>query len=178
MELAEGCLDDELRAAQAQGQAGIEPRALVRDFGQAAAAFDYLRRVGLAHCDVKGANLLRVGPVLKVSDFGLLQPLGGPCRAGYTPAYAAPEQINGWPSGQTDQYALAVTWCELRGGRLPFAGNDLNALLDGHKHRQPDLSMLPARERLPVARALSKAPEGRWRSCGEFVRALRAAARS
>jgi len=40
------------------------------------------------------------------------------------------------------------------------------------------ISMLPARERPPVARALSKAPEGRWRSCGDFVRALRAAARS
>ncbi len=36
-------------------------------------------------------------------------------------AYAAPEVFRGQRSRWTDQYALAVSYCEVRGGRLPFA---------------------------------------------------------
>ena len=36
-----------------------------------------------------------------------------------------------------DQYALAVTWCHLRGGRLPFAGTPAQVMM-GHMQQQPD----------------------------------------
>src|SRR5262249_3560431 len=71
------------------------------------------------------------------------------------------------------QYSLAVTYCLLRGGRLPFTGGPA-ALVAGHLHRPPDLSMLPQRERPVVARALAKEPSKRWPNCRAFVAALRA----
>src|SRR5947209_16690599 len=37
-----------------------------------------------------------------------------------TPDYAAPEVFRSRLSNRTDQYALAITYCQLRGGRLPF----------------------------------------------------------
>ena len=40
-----------------------------------------------------------------------------------TPAYAAPEFFNDQASRWSDQYSLAVAYCQMRGGRLPFAGS-------------------------------------------------------
>jgi hypothetical protein len=45
----------------------------------------------------------------------------------------------------------------------------------GHLEREPDLTMLPAKEREVVAKALDKNPEQRWDSCREFVARLREA---
>src|SRR5262249_10198787 len=92
-----------------------------------------------------------------------------------TPAYAAPEFFKGQTTSQSDQYSLAVTYCQLRGGRLPFAGT-LEEIMMGHAQKEPDLSMVPEAERPVVARALSKKPEERWPSCRAFVQALAATA--
>jgi hypothetical protein len=66
---------------------------------------------------------------------------------------------------------LAVTYDQLRTGRLPFTGS-IGEVLDGHLHRPPDLSGLPDGERQVVGRALAKCPKERWPSCREFVRQL------
>jgi tetratricopeptide (TPR) repeat protein len=87
-------------------------------------------------------------------------------------AYAAPEFFRGETSGRSDQYSLAVTYCHLRGGRLPFHGNDAQ-LMAGHLGQPPDLTMLPPEERVAVARALAKDPDDRWPSCRDFVDAVR-----
>jgi len=68
-----------------------------------------------------------------------------------------------------------VSWCQLRGGRLPFEGEPVQVVA-GHLYRPPDLTMLPEVERPAVARALSKQPDERWPSCRGFVEALRDAA--
>src|SRR5262249_47519149 len=75
-----------------------------------------------------------------------------------------------------DQYSLAVTYVQLRTGRLPFRGPVADVLL-GHLHREPDLSGLPEAERAAVARALAKVPEDRWPSCRTFAKGLELAAR-
>src|SRR5207247_2372063 len=87
-------------------------------------------------------------------------------------AYAAPEFLSGHTSHQSDQYSLAVTYCQLRGGRLPFAGNAAQVMA-GHLMNAPDLSMLPPEEQPAVGRAMSKEPSARWPSCLAFVEALR-----
>ena len=89
-----------------------------------------------------------------------------------SPHYVAPEVLEGRVSQRTDQYSLAVTYFQLRTGRLPFAGDSVNQVLYAHVHRPPDLSGLPEEERAVVARALAKRPEDRWPSCREFVRRL------
>jgi formylglycine-generating enzyme required for sulfatase activity len=91
-----------------------------------------------------------------------------------TPAYAAPEFRNKEVSAHSDQYSLAVSYCQLRGGRLPFTG-DTAQIMMGHLLHPPDLTMLPAAERPAVARALAKKPEDRWPSCRAFALAVAAA---
>src|SRR5262249_6790201 len=133
-------------------------------------------RVGhsIVHCDIKPQNLLLLGGGVKVADFGLADAIERSItsRTGaMTPAYAAPEIFQGQVSRYSDQYSLAVTYCRLRTGGLPFRGNQLQVMA-GHLTRPPDLSLLPAPERDIVARALAKQPQDRWPSCRAFAEEL------
>jgi len=98
------------------------------------------------------------------------------CSKGFslTLAYAAPECFDGTTSFRSDQYSLAVSYCYLRGGRLPFDGTYVE-IIDGHRMKSSDLSMLPECERFAVAKALEKLPKNRWPNSANFVQALREA---
>jgi formylglycine-generating enzyme required for sulfatase activity len=78
------------------------------------------------------------------------------------------DRISRW----SDQYALAITYFQLRTGIFPFTTSHLRLFAP------PDLLSLPAGERTVVARALARTPEDRWPSCRAFVEALEAAART
>lgn len=184
MELADGTLLDRYDDAVKQGQPGIPRRELLRYSRDAATVLDYLNKprhflggkkpVGIQHCDIKPQNLLLLGGGVKVADFGLARVLEGSAGfhgGGLTPAYAAPELFDGRMTRHSDQYALAVTYCQLRSGKLPFTGN-LSQLKDGHLSAAPNLSMLPAVERPIIERALAKSPHARWPNCRAFVKAL------
>jgi hypothetical protein len=186
MELADRTLLDRLREATRQGQTGIPGAELLEYMREAAKGVDYLNeplhtgegleRVGIQHRDIKPQNLLLVGGSVKVADFGLARLLEHHITGhsgGLTPAYAAPEFFQGRTASQSDQYSLAVAYCQLRGGRLPFTGNAA-ALMAGHLAQDPDLTMLPPPEREVMARALAKDPGLRWPSCQELVRTLAA----
>ena len=189
MELADGTLLDRLNACRRQNLPGIAPVELLDWFQQAARGLDFLneprhvlveggRAAGIQHGDVKPQNLLLVGSLCKVGDFGLLRRLEATVSQktnSMTAAYAPPEVFEGHASAHSDQYSLAVSWCQLRGGRLPFEGQ-LVQVMAGHLYRPPDLTMLPQAEQAAVARALSKPPQERWPSCRQFVEALRGAA--
>ncbi|MFO0964618.1 MAG: serine/threonine-protein kinase [Gemmataceae bacterium] len=169
LELAEGTLQD---------QSGL-PRERVFDyFRQAAEGIDFLHKQGMQHRDIKPSNLLLVGGgTLKVGDFGLVRHVAqtSTTHTGImTASFAAPEFFDGRTTNQSDQYSLAVTYCQVRGGRLPFAGTPAQVMA-GHLTKAPDLTMLPADERPAVARALSKRPADRWSSCVAFVQALEGA---
>jgi hypothetical protein len=186
MELAEGTLHDRLRQARDQRLTGIPAEELLGYMADAARAIDFLNaprhtieghpNVGVQHRDIKPQNLLLVGGGLKVADFGLAQVLErshADHSGSLTPSYAAPEFFDGRTAHSSDQYSLAVTYCQLRGGRVPFTGT-IAQVMKGHLEREPDLGMLPASERPAVARALSKDPEARWPSCKAFVAGLTA----
>lgn len=137
--------------------------------------------VALQHCDIKPQNLLLVGNSVLVCDFGLARVLGDDQRtktamAG-SPAYMAPEVIrNRKPSNATDQYALAITYFELRTGRLPFDHESYAAVLDAHLRGKLDWSLLPPAEREVIIKATSLEPSARFATSLEMVRALRRAA--
>jgi serine/threonine protein kinase len=183
MELAEGSLLDLLEAYYSEFHTPIAPDQVCRYLAQVGDTLDFLnarqhsvdgRRVSFQHCDIKPSNLLLFGETVKVSDFGLASPTSSMLkfhrRAG-TLDYAAPEVFQGRLSDWTDQYSLAVTYCMLRGGRLPFT--DTPPKFDPEYVRPtPDLSMLEARERPIVARALAPIPQNRWPSSLELVTAL------
>ncbi len=188
MELAERTLLDRLRQAQGEGLPGVPPPELLESMHEAAKGIDFLneprhlvdggRPVGIQHKDIKPQNLLLVGGCVKVADFGLAKLLENTSTAasgGMTVSYAAPEFFSGRATRWSDQYALAVTYCQLRSGRLPFEGPPAQVMA-GHVTRPPDLAMLPEAERPAVARALAKRPEDRWPSCRAFVEALAACA--
>jgi formylglycine-generating enzyme required for sulfatase activity/serine/threonine protein kinase len=185
MELADGTLLDRLRRALANGQPGIPASELLEYMREAAKGLDYLNEfgsslsgtggpVGIQHKDVKPQNLLLAGGTVKVADFGLAKVMEHTVSSvsrGLTPAYAAPEFFKGQATRWSDQYSLAVAYCQLRGGRLPFEGNHYQ-LMAGHVTEPPDLSMLPPEERPVAARALAKKPDERWPTCRAFVEAL------
>ncbi len=187
MELGDRTLLDRLAEAWQQGHAGIPRDELLDYMRDAARGLDFLNEyrdpaggaaVGIQHKDVKPQNLLLVGGCVKVADFGLAKVLEHTVTAasgGLTPAYAAPEFFKGEATRWSDQYCLAVSYCQLRGGELPFTGSHVQVMA-GHVTQPPDLTMLPAAERAAVARALAKEPDKRWPSCRDFVAALHATA--
>lgn len=89
-------------------------------------ALEYLHDQGVIHRDIKPSNMmLKSDGTLKIIDFGLARSLeqinirGTQVRG--TPAYMAPEQIEGKHLGYaTDLYQAGVSLFELLTGRLPF----------------------------------------------------------
>src|SRR5262249_15057854 len=113
---------------------------------------------------------------VKVADFGLVKHLerssGSGLMGGVTPIYAAPETFSNKISKHSDQYSLAIVYCELLTGKRPVNGKNVRQLALQHMTETPELGMLPEGDRAAVAKALSKDPDERFSSCTAFIRAL------
>ncbi|HVS71514.1 MAG TPA: serine/threonine-protein kinase, partial [Phycisphaerae bacterium] len=141
---------------------------------EAAEALAFAAQHGITHRDIKPGNLMlsRSGRC-KVTDFGLAHiadPADGfamPKNAVGTPAYIAPELLNGFPaSAKSDVYSHACTMFFLLTGKTPFQSRDKAALLRMHLDMPPP-SITSLRPDLPdslakvINRALSKNPDDR-----------------
>ena len=169
--------------------AGMPAWEVVEIVTAVADALDYAHARGLLHRDIKPPNILLTKPErgrrrILLADFGIARNTAE--NSGLTDTnvtlgtlnYAAPEQLTGSPvDGRADQYGLAATAYTLLTGSPPFAdsnpavviGRHLNAAPPRLVDRRPELAALD-----PVlARALSKNPDRRYRTCIEFADALR-----
>lgn len=175
MELASGTLADLQKECVRSGVAGLQPIEAAEYMMDAAKGLDYLNANGIHHQDIKPENLLLVGGCVKVADFGLvhfLQHTQSNFNGGMTIPYAPPEFFDNQITKWSDQYQLAISYCHIRGGRLPFTGN-VAKIINGHLHEQPDLTMIQPAERPAVAKALAKKPMDRWPNCRAFAEQLR-----
>ncbi|RUL87228.1 serine/threonine-protein kinase [Tautonia sociabilis] len=157
---------------------------IARDLAE---ALDHAHELGIVHRDVKPSNVLidAAGEVL-LADFGLAQHRG-PSSTTITevgtimgtPGYMAPEVaagIQGDVPPACDQYSLGVVLFELLCGHRPFQGpshvviyRKIESDPPSPRHFRPDLS--PALETICL-RALSRRPEDRYSTIGDFASAL------
>ena len=118
-----------------------------------------------------------------LADFGLTRRLdeqGGPAGEGRsvgTPAYLAPEQIEGGPvDGRTDDYSLGCLLYECLTGETPFARGSRLAVAWAHLEEEPP-SASGRRPELPEAidavlrRAMAKQPGDRYPTCAALIAA-------
>lgn len=142
---------------------------------------------GVVHCDLKPENVLlrasQDGVRAQIADFGIahaLRSADGPGEIRGTPHYMAPEQfVDPAAIGPaTDLYALGCIAFELTARRLPVEGRTALAIGTLHVSGPPapwvDAIGAPPALGAWIARALAKAPRGRWSGAAEARAALRA----
>ena len=116
----------------------------LRIFDEILAGMEFAHAQGVTHRDLKPDNIMmtKSGKV-KISDFGLAKvrniktvTVTGAVMG--TPAYMAPEQIQGEPpSASMDQYALGVVAFQIFTGRLPFECEDMMQTITKHLIEEP-----------------------------------------
>ncbi len=137
--------------------------------GQLCDALQFAHDEGVVHRDIKPENILidRRGRV-KIADFGLAKLLGKPAdlptltkthQLMGTPAYMAPEQIEGQPviDHRADIYSLGVVFYELLTGELPL----------GRFQPPSQKADLDARLDEVVLRTLEKEPDRRYQQASQ-----------
>ncbi|MGW7490880.1 protein kinase domain-containing protein [Streptomyces sp. NPDC054786] len=160
--------------------------------GQVLDALEHSHRHAIVHRDIKPANVMLTGTgKVKVVDFGIAKALSevatrltGTGVAVGTPAYLAPEQINGGETDhRTDLYAVGCLLYELLTGRPPYTGDSPFSVMHQHLAAEP-VPPSQLRPELPpavdavIVRALHKGRQDRFPHASAMHEALDEAART
>jgi eukaryotic-like serine/threonine-protein kinase len=187
---------------EAEKVARLPPRTAqetLRILEPAAEALALAHRKGIAHRDVKPANIFILGDprgdfTVKLLDFGIAkvvqdaQRLGGSFAqtqgvvSSFTPAYGAPEQFSrshGSTGPWTDVFALGLIFTELMTQEAALRGDDLTQLafcsMDPRRRPTPRTygANVPDSVEAVLRRALAVAPDERYQTMAELWDALR-----
>ena len=162
----------------------LEPQRVARLLERCCDALSYANANGVIHRDLKPANILMgADGEAKVADFGVaFSNLAFDSTRSMvvgSPAYMAPEQIEGRPSSmKTDMYSMGIVLYKMLVGALPFPPDSPAAMtarimlgnLPGPGERRPEL---PPMLDVIFARATSRDPQQRYGSWEEFAADLR-----
>jgi serine/threonine protein kinase len=167
-----------------RAEGALEPDRTVAICAQIASALDAAHARGLVHRDVKPSNVLLDGSEhVYLADFGLTRSLGNPIaesgeeRSIGTPAYLAPEQLEGLVvDGSADVYSLGCVIYECLTGERVFPRDSRLAEAWAHLEEEPPRASrtrrgLPEPVDRVISRALAKEPAERYPTCGALVAA-------
>jgi len=181
MELVEGeSLADRLK----HGPLAIDQ--VLRYGGQIADALTTAHAHGIIHRDLKPGNIMETPKGIKVLDFGLAKcepsimfgnsetTLTGLGEILGTPAYMAPEQLEGRDcDARTDIFALGLVLFEMSTGSRAFDASSQAQLIAQIMHGKPAVEKVaPPPLRTLVERCLAKDPAKRWQSASDLRFAL------
>jgi serine/threonine-protein kinase len=165
-----------------RAEGALAPSRALAICGQVASALDAAHAKGLVHRDVKPSNvLLDESEHVYLADFGLTRRLAeqgaeaGERRSLGTPAYLAPEQIEGRAvDSRADVYSLGCLLFECLTGTTPYRRDSQLAVAWAHLEEDPP----SASERNPgvpeaidavLRTAMAKEPEERYPTCGALI---------
>ncbi|HLZ81527.1 MAG TPA: serine/threonine-protein kinase, partial [Ktedonobacteraceae bacterium] len=153
---------------------------------QLCAALQYAHEQGIVHGNIQASSvLMRDQEHVMLTHFGMRsayvdgQPLVSQINEGNA-AYIAPEQALGMIRPASDVYAMGVLLFRLLSGKLPYDGENAEAIALLHANEaipslralRPDL---PEALELVVRVALSKSPEARFANPAALAQALHSA---
>jgi len=164
----------------------LEPGRVTSILRDLALALDAAHAMGIVHRDVKPENVFVTDEDRAVlADFGIARSMSAEAQqltmhgvAIGTPAYMAPEQIDGDElDARADIYSLGLLGWEMLTGRRPFAGEALYSVLYHQKHVQLSdprefRGAVPESLVGALGGAVEKERTARWSSAGEFLAAL------
>jgi len=148
---------------------------------QIGSALKVIHAAGVVHRDLKPSNImLRADDSLALIDFGLARPaladssLTNPNVRVGSPAYMAPEQVQGTPPDERcDLYSLGIVLYELLTGDLPFNAQTISAILEMQmKSAPPQLPEAFAKYQPVLDGLLAKRAVDRFASADQFLGAL------
>ncbi|MEU8172977.1 serine/threonine-protein kinase [Microbispora hainanensis] len=140
-----------------------------------ATALAAIHRAGVVHRDFKPGNVLLGSDGLRVVDFGISRLADATATTGNlvgTPAYMAPEQLQGRPAGPAaDVFCWALTLVYAASGRHAYTGDTHAAVMARILYGAPDLGPLTGLLKDLVVACLAADPAGRP-DAGQVLSAL------
>jgi serine/threonine protein kinase len=137
----------------------------------------YGHRKGFIHRNIKPSNIiLNENGVPKIIDFGIAKATDKNLQTGFlgAPDYMSPEQLQDKSvTIQSDIFSLGCILYEMLKGEKPFSAKSQYEVINKIINNNPEPlgNTLPCKETLEtiINKALSKDPNARYKSCGDFA---------